>query len=258
MTACVLLHGFLGAPTSWQRVLASPFWPAPFGSAAERDAFCPVLPGHGLPPAPVPESFEAALATLASQIRDRFVSPVFLAGYSLGARLALGLLVRFPDLFAGALLIGVAPGLSSPERERRVEADAKAAASLRRQGLPAFLESWRKLPLFANQADLQAELRAEQEAINLAHDPAALAATLEVLSPGRMPDFRPSWPAIGVPVELMVGARDEKFLDLAREMQKNKPDCRLDEVPGVFHNVILEAPDAVATALCRLTARKTR
>ena len=253
MTACVLLHGFLGAPASWQRVCSSPFFPA-----AERVAYCPVLPGHGLPPAPVPESFEAALVTLASEIRNRFLPPVYLAGYSLGARLALGLLVRFPDLFAGALLIGVAPGLSGPERERRVAADAELAANLRKEGLPAFLESWRRLPLFANQADLPAELRTEQEAINLAHDPAALAASLEVLSPGRMPDFRPVWPEIGVPVELMVGARDDKFLALAREMQENKPDCRLEVVPGVFHNVILEAPDAVATALLRLAARKTR
>lgn len=243
----VLLHGFLGSGRSWRAVLAQPL-------LAGVEAFCPDLPGHG--GAPEAAGFTAAVATLAAQIRGRFSTRVLLAGYSLGARLALGLLADFRELFAGALLIGAAPGLTGEARSARAAADDAAAARLRQRGLPEFLAEWRRQPLFASQERLPKELLAEQEAINLAHQPAALASTLALLSPGRMPDYRPRLATFELPIELLVGEEDGKFLALAGEMRESLPQARLTAVPGCGHNLLLEAPAAVAAALLRLAEKR--
>ncbi|RLB41429.1 MAG: hypothetical protein DRH23_17845, partial [Deltaproteobacteria bacterium] len=76
-----------------------------------RTPLTPSLAGHGLDwQSRAVQSFDdevARLAALASSLQ----SPRLLCGYSLGARLALGLLVRQPCLFDAALLIGLHPGL---------------------------------------------------------------------------------------------------------------------------------------------------
>jgi len=243
----VLLHGFLGSRDSWRHVLE-------LEPADVVEVFCPDLPGHhGEKPA---ASFEAALEGLATQIRRRFGGlPVLIAGYSLGARLALGLLTSFSELFRGGLLIGLRAGLDGVEREERALADAKLARTLRAEGLGAFLERWRGLPLFASQLGLPAEVLAEQDAINRGHDKEALATTLEALSPGRMADYRLELPRLALPIDLLVGETDTNFLALAQEMQRQLPNARLGVVPGVGHNVLLEAPAAVSAALGRLEER---
>jgi 2-succinyl-6-hydroxy-2,4-cyclohexadiene-1-carboxylate synthase len=242
----VLLHGFLGSGDSWRRVLAAP-------GMSGLDAFCPDLPGHrGAPP---PRGFVAAVEELAGEIGRRFGEPVGIAGYSLGGRLALGLLSAFPGLFAAGLLVGAAPGLGTEERAARAASDAAAARRLRQDGLPAFLAEWRRQPLFASQARLPAALLAEQQAINLDHEENGLAAALELLSPGLQPDYRPQLPRIAVPVTLLAGGEDAKFVALAEEMHRKLPDARLEIVPGAGHNLLLEAPEAVAAALGRLAER---
>jgi 2-succinyl-6-hydroxy-2,4-cyclohexadiene-1-carboxylate synthase len=239
----VLLHGFLGGGDSWRRVLAAP-------ASRGIETWCPDLPGHG--PTPPPRGFSLAVEELAGEIGRRFAAPVGVAGYSLGGRLALGLLAAFPTLFAAGLLIGVSPGLGPPERAARAAGDAAAARRLRQEGLPSFLAEWRRQPLFASQERLPAVLLAEQQEINLRHDEGRLAAALELLSPGLMPDYRPLLPRVAAPVALLAGGEDAKFSALAAEMFRSLPDARLEIVPGAGHNLLLEAPEAVAAALGRL------
>lgn len=243
MIPLVLLHGFLGSGSSWRAVLAEK-------RLRGIEIFCPDLPGHGNEAAP--RGFGAAVGELADLIGSRFAGPVGLAGYSLGGRLALGLLLELPGRFAAGLLIGASPGLGPEERAARAAADAASAERLRARGLEEFLAAWRRQPLFAGQARLPAAVLAEQETINRAHQPAKLAAALELLSPGRMPDYRPRLAEIAAPVEILVGGEDAKFLALGREMQQKLPRARLEVVPGAGHNVMLEAPAAVAAALGRL------
>ena len=52
-----------------------------------------------------------------------------------------------------------------------------------------------------------------------------------------------------MPVELVVGERDEKFRAIAERMEAALPDARLHVVAGAGHAVQLEAPDAVADLL---------
>lgn len=239
----LVLHGFAGHPEAWREVVAG--LPAPGLVAA------PFLPGHG--PEPLPSgwtSFEQVILGLADAVREISPDGWRLAGYSLGARLALGLLVAAPKMWAESLLVGVNPGLASePERAARRAEDAARARLLRTDGLAAFVEVWEGMPLFGTQHALPPSRLAAQRGWRLAHDPERLAWSLEALGPGAMPDLWPALPRIAQPVRLVVGERDSRFVDIAARAVDLLPAGSLTVVPGVGHNVVLEAPEAVVRLL---------
>ena len=245
MTTVVLIHGFSGSPKSWLRVRAR----------LDMPSCAPAVCGHGDGRPPVPDacsgcSFEAEVDRLASVIGRAAPAPRLLAGYSLGGRLALGLLVRHAGLFRGAALIGANPGIDGrAERVARRTADEKWARCIEDQGLAAFDREWSALPLFETQRRLDADRELEQRGIRLGHDPGAMAAAMRALGLGTMPDYRPFLSSITCPVELIVGGLDSKFLGLARQMAGLLPAATLRIVDGVGHNVPLEAPARLARLL---------
>lgn len=236
----VCLHGFTGRGEVWREMLEL----LPEGV----DAFCPDLLGHGAVSSA--ESFEQEVDRLARALEERGFRAGVLAGYSLGARLGLGLLARHRALFDRAVLVGGQPGLAdAAERQARITADEQLAQRLETEGLERFLEHWQALPLFASQTELPAEIRAAQRAFRLRHDPHALAHSLRVLGLGRMPDLWPELPALDLPVRLVVGERDEKFCAIARKMAERLPRAAVEVVAGAGHNVGLERPRVLAAVL---------
>lgn len=254
----VLLHGFAGTPSFWDPLLAE----LPPELAAR--ALAPALAGHGTPTRPAPPavpgkgSFDAEVDRLAATLRAAGVSetsPAFLAGYSLGGRLALGLLVRHPELFAAAALVGAHPGLASAEeRAARRAADERWAELLEADGLDAFLDAWQAQPIFATQSHGE---RAELRRLRRGLDPRALAGAMRALGLGSMPDRRPRLAAIETPVTLVAGERDAKFRVLGAEMAAKLPRAALRLVPGCGHNPLLEAPGALAALLAEAAAAAT-
>lgn len=244
MTTAVLIHGFSGSPASWRRVAA----------LLEVPSHAPAVCGHGgeSPPAisKGSASFEAEVDRLAAVVEAEVPVPRLVVGYSLGGRLALGLLVRHPDLFLGAALIGANPGIADDrERAERREADGTWARLIEERGLSAFDREWSRLALFASQARLAPEALEEQRRIRLGHSRAALVSAMRTLSLGAMPDYRPFLPAIRCPIELIAGSLDTKFSALARQMAGLLPAATVHIVDGVGHNVPLEAPFRLARLL---------
>jgi 2-succinyl-6-hydroxy-2,4-cyclohexadiene-1-carboxylate synthase len=251
MKRAVLIHGFTGSPASFDELGAR--------LSARRPrlrSFRPTLVGHGgAPRGAMPERFEQEVDRLAGEIERAGFSGSHLCGYSLGARVALGLLARHEYLFSGATLIGVHPGLSSPgERAARVGSDERWCQLLLDRGLRAFLAAWQAQPIFQSQRSLTRERALGQERIRAAHDARGLMRSLRVLGLGQMPDYRGVSLSARVALRLVVGARDGKFVAIARELTRAAPRVALDLVGGVGHNVLLEAPEHVESVLMRALA----
>lgn len=225
----VFLHGFTGGPDAWDRVR----------ERLDGPSLALALPGHAGEPV---AGWDEAVDRIAARCHG-----AHLVGYSLGARLALGVLVKHPDRIRRATLVGVAAG--TDDRAARAAWEASLARRLEENGIEAFVDHWQSLPLWASQAALPDELLARQRARRLSHDPMDLAGALRRLGLAAMPDLRPSLPAIRVPVDLVVGSLDTKFVALARDLAARCPAARVFVVPGVGHNVVLEAPEALARIL---------
>lgn len=232
----ILLHGFAHTPASWREVMAH----LPGARAI-------ATPGHG---APIGEDWNDTIDRLAAQVpRDALV-----VGYSFGARLALGLLAR--DAIAAAILIGVNPGLADPAaRAERRAADAVWAERLRVGGTAAFLAAWEQQPLFASQVRAPAEVRARRLAERCALDPQGLAAALERLGLGAMPPLADALAARAERAHLVVGADDDRFVAIARDLHARTPALVVDEIPSSGHDPTLEAPAALANVIARTATR---
>jgi 2-succinyl-6-hydroxy-2,4-cyclohexadiene-1-carboxylate synthase len=225
-----LVHGFAGDPTTWSDVIAGWQLHPPPASVA--------LPGHG--GGEVEIGWDANLDQVAAQLHGDVV-----VGYSLGARVALGLVVR--GLAARAVLIGVNPGIDPDER------DAAWAARLRRDGVAAFADAWSAQPLFASQARVSATRIAARRAARLALDAEGLARSLEQLGLAEMPDYRGELPRIGDRLALIVGGEDTRYVAIAEAMQRAAPGLAIERIAGSGHDPTLEQPGALAAAIARVT-----
>jgi 2-succinyl-6-hydroxy-2,4-cyclohexadiene-1-carboxylate synthase len=232
----VLLHCFSGTHRAWDGVIAH----------IDGQRYTPLaldLPGHGAAAsAGEPISFGACVQRVLARAPERFV----LCGYSMGGRVALHVALAAPARVERLVLIGASPGIENPrERARRREADHQLADKLERAPFEDFIEGWRAQALFADEPRAVGELaRADQHR----NDPRALAAVLRGVGTGEM---RPLWDRLAeltMPVVLLAGTRDHKYLGLSRRMVALLPDAELIEIEG-GHGLVLECPDAVAAVL---------
>lgn len=231
----MLLHGFTGGP-------------GVFDGLGLSRTFAPFLPGHGPAPHLAAGGFDDAVDELAVAIP--FDAPCTLVGYSMGARVALRLLARHPERFARAILIGVHPGLDDDEeRGRRRAWEAGLSEVLATRGLAAFVDDWEALPVLRTVRPVPPARLVRRRAERLAHTARGLSHALAVLGLAAMPSTRPALAGIRVPVTLVAGGQDAKFLALARDLAAHMPAARVVEVPGTGHDVVLEAPEALVPLL---------
>ena len=240
----MVLHGFTGAPASWDPVVAA--------SKTLSTGLRPALLGHDGSGADGAITFEAEVDRLL-QIADALERPRCLCGYSMGARVALGMLMTAPSAFEAAVLIGVHPGLSqeSDKIARRAQ-DRRWSTMLAEQGISTFVDAWERLPLFASQSTADAAHRHAQREVRQSHDALGLAQAMSTLGLAEMPDYGERIAALGIPVTLMAGALDEKFIAIARSITTSSPKANLEVVPESGHNLLVEAPAAVAATLDRV------
>ena len=241
MTALLLLHGFTGSPRSWD------FLPAP---ATER-RFIPALVGHsGSGAGSDVIDFESEVDRLARLSAE--ASALHVVGYSLGARLALGLAVRHPARVSRLTLISGHPGLDSDaERIERRAADQRWRELLLSRGLLAFVDAWQAQPLWATQAGLDPAALERKRRERLSHDPAGVARSLSVTGLAEMPNYRQDLAQIERPVTLLVGALDTKFVKLAEQMAKTVAHAQLSIVDGAGHDLLLERPEFITEVIRR-------
>ncbi len=241
----LLLHGFLGSPASYVEVEQR--------LQEVVDCLCPMLLGHGRERfAPAEVGFEGEVNRLARFVLNHSFSPCHICGYSMGARLGLGLVVRYPQLFSGAMLIGVHPGLADPTaRSERRRIDANWAKLLQREGISLFADIWESQPLFATEAILPIDRRRFWHNLRRSHSPAGLVVALRHLGLAEMPDYAAALATIAIPVHLVVGEKDQKFTQLALRMQQSLPHSTVTVIAGAGHNLLAEQPERIVSILMK-------
>lgn len=200
--------------------------------------FAVALPGHGRP---MLASWDANLGAVAESIAGADV----VVGYSLGARVALGLVAI--GRCERAVLIGVNPGVTEAERASRREFDGAWARLLRNGGVKAFADAWAAQPLFATQSRVAADKREVRRSRRLALDAEQLAKSLEVMGLGAMPDYWGVVPAHRDRIALLAGADDAKYVAISRKLRA----AYFEAIAGSGHDPTLEQPAELAAAIAR-------
>jgi 2-succinyl-6-hydroxy-2,4-cyclohexadiene-1-carboxylate synthase len=240
----VLIHGFLGDVQSFQAVTQR--------LELNEPAFCPALYGHGAAVALSPHyEFGDEVRRLIALIEGYSGgTPVHIAGYSLGARLSLALLAGARGLFHSATLISARRWLDTQaEREARLGEDQRWAERLRTTPLPEFLWAWEQQPVFASMQSWALERREGLHQERSVHDPLALAQALTAMSLANMPNFADELALIDIPVVVLAGRKDAKFVALGQELVSNLPNGKFVVVDEAGHQLLIERPDAVAAAI---------
>jgi len=220
------LHGFTQTGSSAQRFRSI--------LAGKRQVLTPDLPGHGSADEQ-PTDFASTVPWLWSG----WPEVVDLGGYSLGGRTALHLALAQPTRVRRLVLLSTSPGLASDdERAARRGHDAALADSLRTGGTEPFLASWLSQPMFATLNDPEPETRSRGAE--------GLARSLEGAGVGSQAFLLPRLEELTMPVLILCGGRDQKFVTLAEQMHEVLPHSTMVVVPEAGHALHLERPHDVA------------
>lgn len=228
----VLVHGFTQTGRSWL-----PIVPA---LAVDHEVITVDAPGHG---------GSAAVAADLPTGADLLIAaggPATYVGYSMGARLCLHAALAHPGETQGLVLISGTAGLESAhERAQRRAADARLADRLDEVGVPAFLEEWLALPLFAGLSAGAAGLEDRQR-----NTAAGLRSSLERAGTGTQTPLWDRLASLTMPVLVVAGSDDAAFRALAERMVTAIGDtAELAVVDRAGHTVHLEQPEAVTDLL---------
>ena len=221
----VLLHGFGQTGRCWGPLAAA--------LARDHDVLRLDAPGHG-----GSSAVAADLPTTGRLVAAAGGAAVYL-GYSMGARMALHVASEAPESVRGLVLLGGTPGIEDDgERAERHTADLALAARIRRDGVPAFVDHWLALPMFAG---LPPEGRfVDERRRNTAE---GLATSLELAGTGAQAPLWSALPAIHVPVLVLAGADDHRYAAIAeRTAAAIGPNATVELVPGAGHSAHLEQP----------------
>lgn len=249
--AVVLLHGFTGSAASWG--------PWRDDLARSRDVISVDLLGHGGSDAPSDPNRYAAirqvndLADLLDQLGIRSAAVV---GYSMGARLALAFAATYPARVNLLMLESGSPGIADEaSRAERRARDELLALRIEKHGIPAFVDEWERLPLFASQENLPEADRRRLREQRLENRVAGLAGSLRGFGQGSQPALHGALHEVSSPVLLMAGSEDEKYVRLAREMAHVFPDASVEIIEGAGHTPHLEQPERFRRVTAAFLAR---
>jgi 2-succinyl-6-hydroxy-2,4-cyclohexadiene-1-carboxylate synthase len=236
----VLLHGFTGSAAGWGHHMDT------LAEYGLRVIALDLL-GHGKSDAPEDAqrySIEHCQKDIVAALQALGVhkGQAIVLGYSMGGRIAL--YTAFSGFFRALILESASPGLEdTAEREERRRSDEALAASIEREGVPAFVERWERLPLFASQRMLPVEYREALHRQRLQNSARGLAQSLRGVGTGVQPSLYAQLPTLHRPVMLIAGELDAKFIMIAKRITQALPQAQLHIIPAAGHTVHLEQPE---------------
>ncbi|MBE1555464.1 2-succinyl-6-hydroxy-2,4-cyclohexadiene-1-carboxylate synthase [Sporosarcina limicola] len=239
----VFLHGFTGSTATWREI--SKLLEGKYRTIAVD------LTGHGK--STVPQ--DAERYTMEQQIEDLeelfetlLLDHFTLIGYSMGGRVALGYTVHYPERVSTLILESSSPGLKTEEeRIARKDADRRLAERLLISGMEAFIDFWESISLFDSQKGLSCKKRLAVREERLSQSVMGLSNSLYAIGTGSQPSYWAELETINLPVLLITGEIDMKFVNIAREMMQFIPNVHHYSIKGTGHAIHVEKPRAFAT-----------
>ncbi|MGJ8672405.1 alpha/beta fold hydrolase [Rubritalea sp.] len=172
-----------------------------------------------------------------------------LLGYSMGGRLALHALLDAPDKWQKAIIVSAHTGLAESERIPRQSHDAAWAAKALKWDWDTFLGEWNSQGVLegAEMADRR-KLKPQRESV---------ARSFMDWTVGLQQDLLPRLKEITCPVLWIVGARDEKFLAVARVAVQMNDLIQLEIVDDCGHRVPWEQPEVFSGLVSKFLNKKS-
>ena len=224
-----MVHGFTQTSSCW----------SPFAELVgdRRELMLVDAPGHGSSGAATSDLWSGAAALGATGGVADYL------GYSMGGRLVLHLALRRPDLVSRLVLISATAGIEDPAaRAERQRSDELLADRIEQIGVAEFIDEWLAGPLFAGLTTRTAHRDAR-----LANTADGLSASLRHAGTATMEPLWDRLYQLDMPVLVVAGELDAKFVDLAARMTEAiGPNAAMVTVPGAGHTAHLEAPEVTA------------
>ncbi|TMU86065.1 2-succinyl-6-hydroxy-2,4-cyclohexadiene-1-carboxylate synthase [Bacillus sp. BHET2] len=241
----VFLHGFTGDTTTWTRVTDR--------LSSNYRCISIDLIGHGRTDSPVDcarytmEQVSHDINTILNRLE---VIQAQLIGYSMGGRTALHFTLMHPQKVGALILESASPGLKTDdERVERSSKDKALAERIEREGIEAFVDYWEGVPLFASQTRLSEDERAEIREQRLSQSPLGLSNSLKGMGTGAQESLWSKLEELSLPVHLLVGELDKKFVFIAEEMKKRNPTFQIETFSNTGHAIHVEEPRKFGTII---------
>lgn len=242
----VLLHGFTGSGVDLSGVAQA--------LREDYETIVPDLPGHGRSVGAAASGgaygFDDTLERLAEVLDATGRARAHWIGYSMGARLALAFAVRFPARVASLVLLAGRAGIAdSVERASRRRSDEALAARIESIGVEAFAEEWLSQPMFDTFRRLGPQASMDALRARAGNDACELAAALRGLGPAAQPPVFDDLPRLRMPVLLVAGALDRRFVGIAEDLARRLPGSQIHVIEDAGHAAHLERPAAFHSAV---------
>lgn len=240
----LLMHGFMGSSEGFAPLterLKSIFNPCTID-----------LAGHGRSKMPDdPERFTAeSQITDLQSILDRIqLNNLWLYGYSMGGRLAQNLFLASSERFDGLILESTHCGISDNKKKQHRRAIDEERATAIESDFDSFIDNWMKLPLFESP---EGAPEFDYESIMKQQNPASMAASLRGFGAGSSPYLCDKLEEYDIPIALIAGESDEKYVDKMREMHHLFPDSDLLVANGAGHRVHADQPELIIAFLTNI------
>lgn len=242
----IFLHGFLGRPKDWSPTVDFLMLENSKVEIYQVDLFNDEMLNPQVSLAQWGESF----CKWMQKHVDR-TSRNILVGYSLGGRLALHALEACPNLIERAFIVSANSGFpdnlagfesDSQDRKSRWLHDANWAELFIKAPWAEVLKNWNAQPIFAG-------TKSEPPRPESEYSREALGLALTNWSLAQQKDLRPVVEKNLAKISWIVGENDTKYVDIARNLEKDIPQFHFEMIKGASHRVMFDEPRQLAAKI---------
>jgi 2-succinyl-5-enolpyruvyl-6-hydroxy-3-cyclohexene-1-carboxylate synthase len=170
--------------------------------------------------------------------------PVDLLGHSMGGRVAMGVVLRRPDLVSSLVLMDTSAwSFLPPDEDIRQRVNAWVEAFDPAQGMPETMSMGSPEEALIEEAT-PTSWQSEKDALFAGMDPYAVKAfgTALMSDVAGEESLKPVLPSVGCPTTVIAGQHDHPLVDQAPELAGLVADGRLVVIDGAYHSPQLTHP----------------